>query len=280
MTISYVFPNTSEIRQRGGLDERRELAESAGCSFVEVPADLIKKESEVSLTGQEFCSFLTKESITKIYKPTVNSSGTIPFILHTDPALNKQARLRWNDPQWVAQFTRMIIDLSDFLGSPPAKVEIHPGDRKNSFADIVRSVRSIQAGYNDSYGMIPEVLLENRTGQFISQGKQIAALWNYIVQNDPGLVNSFGIVLDIQQLSTVTRENFLSSLDLIPLECLKGFHIHRLHRPPMIGDGIPWPEVFAKISAIRHDVIINPEIHHNNQVAGVIGFCEKMIRGI
>jgi hypothetical protein len=280
MTISYVYPNTSEIPQRGGLDERRKLAESAGCSFVEVPADLVKKESEVTATGQEFCTFLTKQSIAKLYKPTVNTTGTIPYILHTDPALNKQARLRWNDPGWVEKFVRMILDLSEFLGTPPAKVEIHPGDRRNSFADIARCVKVIQAGYQDSFGHVPEILLENRTGQFISQGKQIAGLWNYLAQHDPELMNSFGIVLDIQQLSTVTRENFLSSLNLIPTDCLKGFHIHRLHRPPAIGDGIPWPDVFAKIVSIQHDVIINPEIHHNNQVAGVIGFCERMMQGV
>ena len=278
MTISYVFPNTADIRQRGGLDVRRNLAESAGCSFVEVPADLIKKESEVTATGQDFCTFLTKESIGKLYTPTQNASGKIPYILHTDPALNKQARLRWNDPVWTEKFVRMILDLSDFLGIPPAKIEIHPGDRKNSFADIAGSVKAIQAGYQDSFGCVPEILLENRTGQFISQGTQIAGLWDHIMQHNPDLADSFGIVLDIQQLFTVTREKFLLSFNKIPSACLKGFHIHRLHRPPKIGDGIPWPEVFARIASIEHDVIINPEIHHNNQVAGVIGFCEGMRR--
>ena len=277
MTISYVFPNTSEIRQRGGLDDRRKLAEAAGCSFVEIPADLIKKESEVTATGQDLCTFLTKQSIGTLYTPTLNMSGTIPYILHTDPALNRQARLRWNDHQWTEKFVRMILDLSDFLGTPPAKVEIHPGDRGNSFADIARSVKAILVGYHDSFGCVPEILLENRTGQFISEGSGIAELWNHIMQYSPELADSFGIVLDIQQLSTVTRENFLPSFFKIPSVCLKGFHIHRLHRPPKIGDGIPWKEVFEKIAGIPHDIIINPEIHHNNQVTGVIGFCEGMI---
>ena len=99
------------------------------------------------------------------------------------------------------------------------------------------------------------------------------------MQHNPELADSFGIVLDIQQLSTVTRQNFLSSFHQIPLECLKGFHIHRLHRPPKIGDGILWKEVFEKIADIPHDIIINPEIHHNNQVTGVIGFCEERLKG-
>ncbi|NMB79592.1 MAG: hypothetical protein GYA23_10930 [Methanomicrobiales archaeon] len=278
MTISYVYPNTADIPQRGGLDIRSRLAKAAGCSFIEIPADLIKKESEVELTGQEFCTFLTPQSISRLYTPTQDFSGAVPYILHTDPALNKQARLRWNDPMWTDRFVTMILDISERFGIPPAKIEIHPGDRRNSFADIAHGVKMIQAGYQDAYGFMPEILLENRTGQFISQGSQIEALWNYVMQNNPELTDSFGIVLDIQQLFTVTKERFLPSLEKIPDGCQKGFHIHRLHRPPQTGDGIPWPEAFARISAIKHDMIINPEIHHNNQVVNVIGFCEANLK--
>jgi hypothetical protein len=286
LTISYVYPNTSEIPQRGGLEERWEHAKSVGCSYIEVPADLIKKGSEVTATGQELCTFLSKESIAALYKPTKNNSVNIPYILHTEPSLSRadgfglktQAHLKWYDQHWVTDFVRMIINISDYFGIPPAKIEIHPGDRRNSFTDIARSINSIQKEYEDTFGVIPEVLLENRTGQFISEGAGIAKLWNFILQNNPELVDRFGIVLDIQQLSTVTREAFLPSFHQIPADCLKGFHIHRLHRPPKLDDGIPWGEVFARISQIQHDIIINPEIHHNNQVTGVIGFCNEMVR--
>ena len=286
MVFSYVYPNTSEIRQRGGLDERWKLAQAGGCSFVEVPADLIKKGSEFSATEQELGSFLTPQSIATLYKPTQKTSGNIPYILHTDPSLSRPDNfgkkyhppLRWDNPAWVEKFVRMILDLSDFFGMPPAKIEIHPGDRRNSFADIAKSVKKIQDGYDSSFGTIPEILLENRTGQFVSDGAQIDGLWNYILQHNPELRDSFGIVLDIQQLFTVTKENFLPSFYKIPSASLKGFHIHRLHRPPKIGDGIPWPEIFTRIAGIEKDLIINPEIHHNNQVAGVIGFCEEQIR--
>lgn len=286
MTISYVYPNTSEIPQRGGLEERWELAKAAGCSYIEVPADLIKKGSEVVATGQELCTFLSKESIAALYKPTKSNSGNIPYILHTEPSLSRsdsfglktQAQIKWYDQNWVADFARMIINISEYFRIPPAKIEIHPGDRRNSFGDITRSVNLIQKVYEDAFGVIPEVLLENRTGQFISEGAGIAKLWDFIQQNNPELLDRFGIVLDIQQLSTVTRDTFLSSLVQIPNDCLKGFHIHRLHRPPKLDDEIPWGEVFMKISEIPHDIIINPEIHHNNQVPGVIGFCNEMLR--
>ena len=277
MTISYVFPNTSENRLRGRLDDRSRRAKEAGCSFIEVPADLIKNKTEVSVTGQEFCSFLTRESIGKLYLPAENPAGILPYILHTDPALNKMVRLRWNDTVWTEKFVRMILDIAEYLGTPPAKVEIHPGDRENSFTDIISGVKAIQTGFQDSYGKSPEILLENRTDQFISRGPAIAKLWDYVMQNDPGLAENFGIVLDVQQLLTMTGEDFLPSFNQIPTVCLKGFHIHRLHRPPAVGDGIPWSEVFARIAGIERDIIINPEIHHNNQVAGVIGFCEGMI---
>ena len=281
----YVYPDTADIPQRGGLQERLHLAESAGCSYVEVSADLIKKGSEVTATGQELCTFLSKMSIAILYKKTKNDSGNIPYILHTEPSLSRaddfgiktQAQLKWYDQNWVGDFARMIINISDYFGIPPAKIEIHPGDRRNSFADIALSVNLIQKEYEEAFGVIPEVLLENRTGQFISEGAGIAKLWNFILQNNPELVDGFGIVLDIQQLSTVTRDTFLPSLEQIPNDCLKGFHVHRLHRPPKLEDGIPWGEVFAKISDIQRDLIINPEIHHNNQVKGVIGFCKEIL---
>lgn len=232
-------------------------------------------------------TFLTKRSIEALYRPTTDSTAKIPYIFHTDPSLSRtdnfglkhQPPLRWNNPAWVEQFVRMLLDISDFLGSAPAKIEVHPGDRRNSFSDIIRGAKAIRDGYRQSFGAAPEILLENRTGQFIAEGTDIAGLWNHVLQYNPELTASFGIVLDIQQLSTVTRQDFLPSFYKIPSACLKGFHIHRLHRPPRTGDGIPWPEVFSRIARLEHDVIINPEVHHNNQVAGVIGFCREMLGG-
>jgi hypothetical protein len=285
VAIRYVFPNTSDIPQRGGLDERRALAATAGCSFIEVPADMIKNRSEVTATGQEICTFLSKESIAILYKQAKTSPEKIPYILHTEPSLSRtdgfgiktQARIKWYDPVWVDGFVRMVLDISDFFKIPAAKIEIHPGDRRNSFVDIARAVKTILGRYEDAFNTIPEILLENRTRQFISDGTGISQFWHYISKNNPELPENFGIVLDIQQLFTVTRQNFLSSFYQIPPECIKGFHIHRLHKPPKTGDGIPWKEVFRKIAGLHQNIIINPEIHHNNKVPEVIRFCKEMI---
>ena len=134
MAIAYVYPNTADIPQRGGLDERVKLAESAGCSFIEVPADLIKNGTEIALSGQSLCSFLNKESITALYRKSGESSRKIPYILHTEPSLGRsdgfgiriQAPLKWYDNAWVSSFIQMIIDISDFFDSPADKIEIHP----------------------------------------------------------------------------------------------------------------------------------------------------------
>jgi len=138
-------------------------------------------------------------------------------------------------------------------------------------------VTAIQERYEEAFHSIPEVLLENRTGQFISDGEDISRFWEYVKQKNPELIDNFGIVLDVQQLFTVTKQDFLHSFYQIPSECLKGFHIHRLYKPPKIDDGIPWKEVFEKIAGLSQDIIINPEIHHTNKVPGVIQFCEEML---
>lgn len=285
MVISYVFPNTSDIPQRGGLEERRALAEAAGCLFVEVPADMIKNASEVIATGQQLCTFLTEESIAILYSPLKNPAKKIPYILHTEPSLARndnfgisaQAPLMWHNAEWVGSFVRMILDISGYLGSPPAKIEIHPGDRRNSFADIMRAMQTIQDAFSLVSGTVPEILLENRTGQIVSTGEEIAAFWEYLSTQHPEMKKTVGIVLDVQQLKTVTKNRFEASFAQIPDECLKGFHIHTLHRSPKSTDSIPWRDVFHSIARLSQDIIINPEIHHNNQVTEVIRFCNDML---
>lgn len=84
-------------------------------------------------------------------------------------------------------------------------------------------------------------------------------------------------MLDIQQLSTVTRRKFLSELELIPIDVLKGFHIHYRDRVPDISNEIPWIHVFNLIAEIEEEVLNNPEIHYKNRVGDTIRFCERML---
>ena len=283
MTISYVFPNVSSIPQRGNLTTRWEHAKKFGCSFVEVPADFIKNPNEAGRTGLDLCDIPSKEKIPLLYSLNAPAPEHIPYILHTEPSLSRrdgfgmsvQAPLRWNDELWRIRFTRLVCDISEFLGSPAANIEIHPGDRRNSSGDILKGVQLILAEYEKVFGIVPEILLENRTGQVISTGKEIAGICHCCETDYPELLQHFGIVLDVQQLYTVTKGKFLVELDAIPMEFVKGFHIHAKHQAPSIDDPIPWEEVFSRIRGIRQDLIINPEVLLMKNVGLTIEFCEK-----
>ncbi len=66
--VSYVFPNVSDIRQRGSLYDRWILAEKYNCDYIEVPADFIKNKTEIQKTGLGICEFLDKKAIATLYQ--------------------------------------------------------------------------------------------------------------------------------------------------------------------------------------------------------------------
>ena len=171
----------------------------------------------------------------------------------------------------------IFTQIMDYLAKPADIIEIHPGYKKNTFEDICEVVQKIIDLYDSRYGFKPLTLLENRTQQFISRGKDIKQLWEYVTKNYPQLEQNFGIVLDVQQLKSRTKDNFIKEYDLIPLESLKGFHIHTKHRWPKHNDPIPWKYVFGRIRQIEHDIIINPEIHQYKRVNQAIKFCEDLL---
>ncbi len=148
--------------------------------------------------------------------------------------------------------------------------------RRNSIDDIINAVRFIQQNFHAGFATWPLILLENRTEQFLSTGHGLAMFATRIAQEDD-LKSTVGIVLDIQQLFTRTRNNFLDELPAIPTGSVKGLHIHSKHRTPSESDPIPWRDVFAWIKDIPDGVIINPEVHHRKQVHETIQFCEEMM---
>jgi len=283
--ISYVLPNVTGIPQRGGLLGRWELAKELKCDYIEIPADFIKNKTEIERTGKRLGKFLTMEDIAKLYKKNSNLSPEIKYILHTEPSLPRndgygishQAPLEWHNDEWVTRLTDMIISLSQFFGLPARAIEIHPGDKRNSFQNIITSIEFLLSQYKSKMESEPLILLENRTGQFISTGKEIKLFWDYLTREYPHMEDKMGVVLDVQQLYTSTKKHFLEELKEIPLESIKGFHIHSKHRMPKLSDEIPWRKVFEVISSINHDFIINPEIHHKNKIKETIQFCENML---
>jgi hypothetical protein len=285
LKVSYVYPNVCEIKQRGSLLERWQLAIKLNCEYVEVPSDLIKNGTEATKTNLQVGDFLTNEAIEILYDRDLKNPGNLSYILHTEPSfrrfdsygLSYQPPLKWYDAEWVNKLTNMIISLSKFFNFSPSIIEIHPGDKRNTFDDILSSSLSIIKKYWEVFQVEPCILLENRTGQFISTGKDISELWGFLCENYPNLRNKFGVVLDIQQLFTVTKERFNTELESIPDEILGGFHIHHRHNVPHINNEIPWVDVFNKISKLKKPIIINPEIHHKNKVNDAINFCKNML---
>ena len=97
----------------------------------------------------------------------------------------------------------------------------------------------------------------------------------------PELCESCGIVLDLSVLFNVARRtgnSYEASLEAVPIEGVKGVHVHTLHGAPSFNDAVPWDVTFGKVKAIPHDFFINPEIHHPNRVGHTIAFCDEMLK--
>lgn len=286
MRISFVFPNICEIRQRGGLIERWILAKKAGCSYIEVPADFIKNKTEILRTGLKIGSFLTRDAIELLYKKD-KPLEEIRYILHTEPSLTRvvdgtifQPLLKWYSKEWVKKFVEMLLLIAKFFNKSPDIIEIHPGHKENSYKDIISSAEFILNEFENEFEERPYILIENRTGQIISNGREISLFWELFIKEKPELKKEVGIVLDVQQLYTSTKNKFLRELNVIPHDCLKGFHIHYKHKAPTRNDKIPWNNVFKKITEIetKTNIIINPEVHHKHDVRKTIDFIKDGLK--
>jgi hypothetical protein len=284
---SYVFPNISTFNRngRGGLQQRYKIAESCGCSFVEVPADFIKNKTEVQITKRELGSILSIQDIQKLYVSGTPSKH-ISYILHTEPQLSRHngkgayctPQLHWDDQEWVQDFCNMIVAISERFAVPPTGIEIHPGGRHNTYSDIFSSIITIREAFQKNFNTIPFIVIENRTGQFISNGEQMHEFWQALLSENHNLRKDVGIVLDIQQLYTVTKDDLLKHLNHIPKESVKGLHIHCRHRTPSLDNKIPWEQVFTWLGEIEHEIFLNPEVHHFYQAKETISFCNEMIK--
>ena len=281
----YIYPNVTEVAQRGGLLERWRLAEPLGCTYIEVPADFIKNKTEVERTGQDIGSMLGRSSIEHLYEQDADIPGSLRYLLHTEPAIPRRdqhgrlvlADLRWRDPEWVIALGDMLLEIEDFLGIPPDIIEIHPGGRKNTHADIAMAMHTLIAAHQNAFGVKPLVLLENHTDQSISTGNQIRAFWAVLTELHPDIAGSAGIALDPWQFYAATREDFLGSLRQVPPGALQAFHIHTDLNPPSATDGMPWPQVFSVIGSLPERPCIKPVVYQKSRVARAIAFCDEML---
>lgn len=283
----YIYPNVTEFTQRGGLLERWRLAEPLGCASIEVPGDFIKNRTEVERTGQDIGSMLTRSSIEKLYQQDVDLPDSLSYLLHTEPTIPRKgqhgrqvkAEVRWRDPAWVTAFGDMLLEIGDFLGVPPDIIEIYPGDRKNTHADIATAMQALVAAHDNAFGVEPRVVLVNHNDQSISTGNQVEAFWATLTRLYPELAELAGVALDPWHLHAATRGEFTRSLLQIPPDALKVFHIHNNLRPPSLTDDLPWSEVFSLIRGLQKRVCIKPAVYQKIRVAETIAFCERMLTG-
>jgi len=291
--ISYVFPS---MRQgpgqfRSGLLTRYEEAVPLGCRYLEVPANGVRNIKEEKQTGICVCEMLTGDAIEKLYTPADTVPDDLEYILHTDPSFHQRgldgvthpaADLRWHDGDWLQRFCEMQIAISEYLGAPASIIEIHPGSNRSvSMKDIARAMQKIRQVYGDHFGGVaPRIVLENRTGSLIENGRQLREFWMAMQEHTPELARESGIVLDFSALfSTAGKRNdsFEDYLTAVPVEGIVGLHVHTRHQAPSADDALPWDVVFEKVAAIPHDFFINPEIHHKNKVGETIAFCERYL---
>lgn len=151
LDIAYVYPNVSQLNRggRGSLAARWELATELGCDYVEMPADFIKNKTEIKLTGSDLGEFLSNEAIRLLYDTGATIPENTKYILHTDPSLSRtdaygikhQPRLKWHEKTWVEDFIDMVIRISEHLGLAASVIEIHPGDKRNSYTDITEAAK-------------------------------------------------------------------------------------------------------------------------------------------
>jgi len=289
--IWFVFPNLGKFNSgtsRGGLLNRWENAREYSFDFVEVPANFVKKNQANFLGLNEF-EFLTKEAIGKLYSKENKFPKDIKYIFHTEPALDSRCHLKWYNKEWVKQFINMNVDIAKHIGLPPNMIEIHPGKKPNTSQDIAESTVKLFNTFKDEFGEKPIILIENRTGHVISNGRQMKEFWNYLVMNYPLHKKYIGFVVDFRTMYTqISRDypnevnsHFINSIELIPAESIKGCHIHNSHTiAPTINDNIPWELIFNKIVSLDNNLILNPEVFNLRLALETRKFCIDMINEV
>lgn len=278
----YVFPNISALNRngtRGNYWERLKLAKRHGCFFVELPAHLLRSKTEIRRTGQEEGDIASETSIVKMYGASFVPSN-LRYILHTEPALIS-GNLRWYDRKWTEDYISMIIGISKQIGIGPSYVEVHPGNKKNSYDDILSFVEALYTRYEKEGMSVPSILLENRTEHRISCGEDMQELYSKMESDYPHLSDHFGFVVDIRTMYTQMTKNhdgnygdkLIESIMSTPAESIYGVHIHNTHlRAPSLYDEVPWERIMQMLRNLNKDIIINPEVHSESLAEATLRF--------
>ena len=297
-TIKYTLPNLSSIPQRGNISNRFKKAREFEKKYklktifemVEVPADFIKNQTEMKKTGLNIGEMLLSQNVIEsIYETEEFPSNN--YILHTEPSLprsylvdeNKKSftpKLLWFDLDWLKNFENQLFLLIEFFNTPPKAIELHPGISNRGINTIKTFARAIQIIVDDiesKFNETPLIMIENRTGHIIQDGESMVSFCNYFKRKFPNYASNVGIILDVQQFYTVTKESFKAELDKIPKEVIYGAHIHTKHQAPSLDDLIPWHYVFEFLRSVSmtRDLYVLPEVHNEKQLVRTIDFIEE-----
>lgn len=299
--ISYTYPNTSSIPQRGGLKSRylklKEVNKQLNSPIfqnVEIPADFIKKKSEEKKTGLSVGSFLNYNAVKEIYTND-HIVNEIKYILHTEPIFKRKGakgfntpKLQWYNPSWFDRFCKHIFSIIDFFCSTPYAIEIHPGEYeegKNNEKTLSKAIQGLHGAYTDRYGEEVLIFIENRTNQYIQDGSDIESFWKLFSRDYPNLIHKTGIVLDIQQLYTATKKfkkDFKIEFSKIPPNSLIGAHIHEKHKTPRfkyipkeIWEFVAKEQQWTNQNRAFH---ILPEVHPHSHVIETYTFCKRFLK--
>ena len=256
---------------RGTLKERFEDAKKLGLTRIEVPFDLVREENDEYLKlNKKIGDIIAKEDFEKLYG---KEKFEHEYILHTDPELKENHILYWNLTEWRTKYFQSIIDFAHFIGKPPFAIEFHPSKpkrSKNMDKAIVEAFDKFKEINN------PYILIENRTGMYISTVKDMIKFYETVCENlSPSEIKKFGLCIDISQIYTEQRKDPTNEIAKIPRNYILCWHIHYKHKVPSMQDPINWREITKILKETK--AICLPEVFTFNNIIQTIKFIEKMI---
>jgi len=277
--LNWIHPNLGKYYRsvppiRGTLKERLRDALKLNLTIIEVPFDLVRKENGESITlKKRVGEIITKEDFPLLYG---ESSFEGRYVLHTDPELKIGHVLYWNVPEWRRRYVNSIIEFSDFVGKPPTAIEYHPSKPKRSKNHMVNLIIESFDKFEEA-GFTPYILIENRTGMYISTVKDMINFYRNVCENlSPNELSKFGFCIDVSQLYTQTKVDPIEDLKMLPRDHILSWHIHYRHRPPSDRDPISWNKV-AKLVIETKNAFCLPEVFKFNEIIKTIRYIERYI---
>jgi len=278
--LNWTYPNLGKYYRnsppiRGTLNERLKDAKKLGLTRIEVPFDLVREENDEYLVlNKRIGDIITKDDFILLYGKEIFKGE---YILHTDPELKRSHILYWNLPEWRNKYLESIIEFSDFIGKQPSAIEFHPSRPKRSKNHMISLILEAFDKFREA-GFSPYILIENRTGMYISKVSDMINFYKNISINlSSNELSKFGFCIDISQLYTQMKKDPTDDLKKLPKACILGWHIHYKHKPPSDQDPINWKQVVKLIFETKNAFCL-PEVFKFDDIIKTIKYIERITR--